>query len=607
MGVAMGKLFRSASIFLFVIAVCASSAQAQQWVWVRSNNYTIITDASEADGRQVALRLEEMRTAYSAIFHRQDRMSTPATAVVFATKNADSVASLGRDLKAAAVGEPRVYRGVERWFLNGIQLAASGSLVEGAHNDAALRQVALMLLDNNYPRTPAWFDAGLAEYLAALQVEKENLVLGRVPARSGATPDIPLERLLETNGAPAGEQAAFRRKAWLVVHWILTNGRLPDAGRYFDLVVNKGAGPREACLRAFSMSPEEWDKELAAYDPAKNERRFPLPYVDPVRFLARKITVAEAKTAVADMALDSAGDEKAAMDSLYGTMQQFPTIAAVHRALAYGYLRRHDLNNSMEHVHRAMELSNTDAMMHYLQAIILNNGNAETIDVESADVRLSPALTNAIKMDPQFARAYVMRGLARLAADRNDLALSDLRIACGLRPRDERALLALAQAKAATGDSQNATALLGLLSKSNDAVIAQSAKDAMADTGRQQREKKRLEAQGYGGYRDQTDPRWKVPNAENGEAEKKEEAPDMRKTEYMKGTLVDVQCSDSGSATMSVSSGGRAWKLQIADRKSVLLMNRESFSCAWKNVKVGVNYKAGAGQAGDVVSIELLE
>ena len=70
---------------------------------------------------------------------------------------------------------------------------------------------------------------------------------------------------------------------------------------------------------------------------------------------------------------------------------------------------------------------------------------------------------------------------------------------------------------------------------------------------------------------------------------------------------MDVDCADSGSATLRIASNNRAWKMFVANRKNVLLLNRENFSCAWKNVRVGVNYKSSGPQAGDVVSLELLE
>lgn len=611
----MGNLFRPVALATLLF-VAILPARAQQFVQARSGNFLVVTDVKEDEARQVCLRLEQMRSIYGAIFHRGGHNPTalvmPVQTVVFAMRDPAKLEAVGGGLKAAAAGEPRAYAGPERWFLNGLRLDSGSNLFpESPQNDRALRLLGLLMLERNYPRTPAWFDQGFASYFGAFRPVKDGMELGRaIPRTPGAAKSwLPMEKLLtEPFRQPVADQTTY--ESWMLVHWLVSNSRLSDAGHYFDLVMNRGVPPRDAWHEAFSMSLEELDKELAAYDPAKNIKTFPLPYVETAAFPVRKLGPAEVQVAVANMALDSPGEEDAALKTLTADMREYPSLVEAHRALIYSYMKRKDFNNALEHIHRAVELEDLDPAVHYWLAVALNHGATDGVAVESADVKLSPALTATLLMDPGYAPAYELRGAGRLASGKSEAGLLDLRQACALLPRDDHCLLLLAEAMETTEKLDNARALLKVLSNSQNPEIAQKAKEEFATSGRELKKKNFWAAQGYTKYSEITDPKWSPPaNAAVQEEETKPEVgPDTRKTEFLKGILVDVECSDQRtSATLRVAAGGKAWKLRVADRAHVLLMNRENFSCAWRNLKVSVNYKSSGAQAGDVVSIEMVE
>jgi hypothetical protein len=68
---------------------------------------------------------------------------------------------------------------------------------------------------------------------------------------------------------------------------------------------------------------------------------------------------------------------------------------------------------------------------------------------------------------------------------------------------------------------------------------------------------------------------------------------------------VDVDCSQSPAAVLTVSSGSAVLKLRTADYKSLLLIGADNFSCEWNNRSVSVNYKSGGMSDGDLVSLEV--
>ena len=92
--------------------------------------------------------------------------------------------------------------------------------------------------------------------------------------------------------------------------------------------------------------------------------------------------------------------------------------------------------------------------------------------------------------------------------------------------------------------------------------------------------------------------------------EKKDEAkpaapPDKRPVQFLKGTVVSVDCSQPPAATLTVLAGGKTLKLRAADYKAATVLGSNGFSCGWKDLAVNVNYKRGGKADGDLVSIEV--
>ena len=74
---------------------------------------------------------------------------------------------------------------------------------------------------------------------------------------------------------------------------------------------------------------------------------------------------------------------------------------------------------------------------------------------------------------------------------------------------------------------------------------------------------------------------------------------------FMKGTLVSVDCSGGPSATLTISSAGKTWKLLAPDTKKLILSGADEFSCAWTRRKVAVNYRLSGTNEGKLVTLEL--
>src|SRR5579862_10064983 len=87
----MGRT-RSIPVLLLVIfaalfpAAFASNAEPSPWLEVHSTHYTVITDAGEKKGHEVALRFEQMRAVFGSLLMK-DRLNEPVPLTILAFKN----------------------------------------------------------------------------------------------------------------------------------------------------------------------------------------------------------------------------------------------------------------------------------------------------------------------------------------------------------------------------------------------------------------------------------------------------------------------------------------------------------------------------------------
>jgi hypothetical protein len=218
---------------------------------------------------------------------------------------------------------------------------------------------------------------------------------------------------------------------------------------------------------------------------------------------------------------------------------------------------------------------------------------------------------------PEFAEAYNMLGWARLEGGGANSALEAMKLAVQLDPRREDYQLRYAEAFMAARKWDEATTMLERLKLSQTPQIASKAKKDLRDLP--YLEKFGIPPQEDAASKAQTPPPQTNPDraekdsssdeSSDDQAPKKSEPvaaePDRRPVRFLKGTLLAVDCSNSPGAVVTFSVRNKTLKLRVADYKSAVVVGADSFSCAWKNLPVAVNYKPGGTLDGDLVSVEV--
>ena len=647
---------------LLLLSLCACSlcfalpqrSKEPKWIRVNSAHFFIVTN-SDRDKAQVAVaRLEQMRDTFTQLF-RKTKLKLPEPLDVIAFRSDDEYIRVAPLRQGHPISAPGFFvAGDDRNFIV-LDLAAEDSW------RAASREFARLLLSFNYPPTQDWFDEGFAQYFSSLRLGDNQAQVGGDPAQNqpwdhalpGDASSNPAKSFVELLGGqwlPMTDLFAMRRGAtgyppmfyaqsWIVMHYLLNQNKLSDAGTYFGLVQIQKLPVEQAIQQAFGVSAAQFEQAVKGYfhslswaqTPANAKPANPSTSAGPVYQFPSvleaaqvgssvvEITDPQARALIAEMMV-RLPEHRAQAEKDLDTINNDPKTesAVAHRGLAWAHLDRKEFDQSTEELARAMELDPHDPWVRYYSALVkfraADSGRKPIQGVSN----MIQDLIAVVDWNPDFAEAHNMLAMGRLAGGGVHSATDSIKIAIQLSPRNQQYLLNLAQIDLAGKKWDDATALLEQLKDSLNPQIAQTARKSLAD----------LPTLKKYGVLPQPEPPQPAKTAtastapkapattsaeksdddsgdEQNAAAPAEPLSDKRKTLFLKGKLASVDCTQTPAATLTVRSGARTLKLRTENYKSLLLVGADEFSCEWMDRPVVVNYKAGGKADGDLVSVEV--
>jgi hypothetical protein len=281
---------RSIALCLVLLALMypfASAAEPSPWLEIHSAHFTVITDAGEKRGREVAFRFEQMRSVFASLLGK-DHLNQPVPLTILAFKNDKSYYQLAPLRDGQPISVPGFFLPGEDQDFIVLNLFEEESWRAVAHD------FAHMLLNYNYPPAQGWFDEGLAEYFSSIRVDNKQVEIGGDPELGpSVTQDLlgnqrdmqpakSLTELLEANvwislpdlftmthdGSGHNEgthHTLFYAESWIVMHYLLHEKKLPETGTYFDLVLNQHVPVEDAIQKAFGMTSVQLEDAVKAY------------------------------------------------------------------------------------------------------------------------------------------------------------------------------------------------------------------------------------------------------------------------------------------------------------------------------------------------------
>lgn len=462
-----------------------SFAGDTQWVEIRSPNFSVITDAGDQRGRDVAFHFEQMRSVFGNLVTKAEvNLPVPLQIVAFrSSREIRQMAPLFNGKPVEIAG--RFQGGDDRTF---IMLDVS---VDNAWT-VVFHEYAHQLMSGNFSRSAdPWFWEGFAEYFSSIEVDDKEARVGKMPAdtcrilkRTGMMRAADLFRVQQnskTYNESGKRRNMFYAESSLVVHYLYDNKLTPKLVDYFDATVNQKKTIEQAIELAFGMTPKQFDTVLRNYLSSGRFKYYAIPTpadIVAAQFTETSVSLADARTLLADIDAHSSDHRDRALDEFQDVLKMDPDNASALRGAGYVYLLRQDYEHAGEYFRRAAERDSKDPRVHYYNALLMNRAGGLRNGVKSDEMKKE--LETAIALDPKLADAYSLLAYTQAVSGEPEKSLTTMKKAVKLSPRDEWYQFNLANIYMANRQVDEAIALLRSLVSSGDPELASHASAALA-------------------------------------------------------------------------------------------------------------------------------
>jgi len=480
-------------VFPFAVAFClfvvvshhTAVAAKDNWISIRTKNFFLVGNGSEKDIRQVALKLEQFREAFTILFPKI-RFNTPIPTTVVVFKNKSSYAPFRPNANLAGYFQP----GPD---VNYITLTTE----VGSYDPYAVKltgsqdpftvifhEYTHLLVNNTFKSAPLWFNEGLAEYYSTFKMADDQKFELGTPIGSHVyllrdSKILPLKTLFAVDHKSphyneSKKQGIFYAQSWAFLHYVLIGktGKAEQFTKFLDLTAANVAA-EDAFQQAFGIPYEAMEKELRNY--VKQDRynvlngHFKNKLDVDTSAQAVPLTEAEAQAYLGDLLLHSY--RKDAYTYLEKAVQLDPNLGMAHASLGMAYFREGRVAEARASLERAVALNSQNYLAHYYYAYTLSRlapgGPSVTYTPELA-AKIRDHLQKAIALRPDYPEPYNLLAFVSLATGDNlESAIASLKQILSASPGRHDFAFTLAQLYARAGDYKQARQMLEQIAKSN--------------------------------------------------------------------------------------------------------------------------------------------
>jgi len=542
-------------LFAMIWAVPQNSAAAEKkepnpWREVSSAHFTVITDAEEKKGREVALRFEQMRAVFSSILTK-DHLNQPVPLTILALKNDESYYRLAPLQNGQPIDVPGFFlRGQDQDFI-------VLNLTEPESWRAVAHDLARMLLDNNYPPAQLWFDDGFADYFGSIRVDDQQVQIGGDPILARATnenngtsnaatsakpftqilntqPWISLSDLFATKVPSTNppDASLFEAESWMVMHYLIHEKKLPDTGTYLGLVFVQHVPVDDAIQRAYAMPAAQLEQSVKDYFHSLTALQTALqsggsvaqPYQYPAlvkpddsAIISKPLPESDAQAIYAEVQIRLPERREAGLQALK-TLATTRTPADVkaearneqrqharpdadpdtlpssavgnelaHRVLAWDDIQHNQFEQALGELSDAAALDQRDMWIRYYLCLL----KYRMAQVNKSDIQglanMLLDLRSVLEWYPEMAGAYDLLAVGRNEGGTTSEAMQAERAAMSLSPRNDVYVYHMAQIYIAAKKWEAAEALLQRLKSSGDSQLVPLAQDRLDEIGNERK------------------------------------------------------------------------------------------------------------------------
>jgi tetratricopeptide (TPR) repeat protein len=388
-----------------------AAAAPEQWIEVKSDHFTVITDSNEKQGRQVVDQFERMRWMFLTLFPKVN-VDPAEPIVVFAARN----------YKVFQTLEPAAYLSKGQLRLGGLFLKTQDKnyvlLALDAGQDHPFATVYHEYTHLQFASAnewmPLWIDEGLAEFIQNTDIHDKDVHLGQ-PSVSDLlflrqNQLIPLATLFRVDhNSPYyhDEQkgSIFYAQSWALTHYLEVNDNLKHLHQVNDYMtlMSHHADPVEAAQKAFG-DLKQLQAALSSYVQNGSYREFLLnsaaaPLHEEL-YKVRPLSEPEADARRADF-LACVGRKDDALTMLDAALKADPNNASAFETKGYLAFRDGDQETARQWYAKAVKADSRSYLaQYYYGAMSMSRAGPE----ESSQIEAS--LRAAIQLNPAFAPSY---------------------------------------------------------------------------------------------------------------------------------------------------------------------------------------------------------
>lgn len=415
-----------------------AAAEKDVWISLESKNFRLVGNAPESDLRLTAMRLEQFRRVFTALFGGLNFASPiPTTVLVF------------KDKASFQPFQPVNEDGTVRDFVSGYfvpgkdvnYIALSTADVKNPAFPTIFHEYTHFLIDNNLGRTnvPPWFNEGFAEYYEQYKIEDDRRVT--LGAANEAHLKLlrqnrlqPLEKFLAVdyytlNRQPKENVVSFYAQSWLLVHY-LTHAKTAASGEQlaqFGALRVKGIAAKEAFERSFQTDYATLENDLKKYLTRKSfavtvsDFEMKLIYEDEMR--ASVLREAEVLAFQGDI-LFHGNRFGEATTYLQKSLALEPELGFANTSFGLLKMQQKDFAEARKYLEKAVETDAGNYLAHFGYAYVLSRDGMTDfgfIAVYSAAEaeKIRASLRRAIRLNPSFAESYQIFAYVNIVRNEN--------------------------------------------------------------------------------------------------------------------------------------------------------------------------------------------
>ena len=643
------------------LPVSAFAKDEPKWIEVHTAHFSVLTDGGEKRGREVALRMEQMRSVFGELLMKDKlKMSVPVTVIALKSDKQYGLVAPTKQNMAGGFYVP----GYDRVYI-------VLNLFEMEPWRAIAHPLGHYFLNYNYPPAQGWFDEGMAEYFGAVQIGKE-INIGGDPELAPEwhedifdnmmrDPNLP-QSLTQLANSPVwismvdlftmkhdgsglhegSHNTMYYAQSWMVMHYLLSKKKMPEVGTYFDLVLNQKVPVDKAIVQAFDLTPSQMEEAVKTYfkslgsnlgvalDQAKKPvanpgeipqpDHFPAPLgPDDIGMAVTSVPEAEAKAVIGDVMARIPEHRDQALRDLQQLAADPKGNEAARRGLARDHLEQKFFDSTSEELDKATETNPRDPWIWYYRSVLKYRKAQSTRQNMQGLANLMQDLRAVIDSYPDLADAYNMLGVARVEGGGIISALEAQKQAIALAPRNLEYQFNLGQIYVAGKKWDQAREVFTRLKEGSDRQASSAAKKQLEDLATLEkygvRPQRPGETEAPAGAASTPSapasaPKPSTDASEDADSEAAPKPPPVKPGStgpvlFLKGKIVTSDCTKTPEAAITVLSGMTTYTMHVSDYKTLVVVGEDQFSCDWKNRPVSVNYRATGKREGEVVSIEV--